>query len=406
VVCGAAGAAQQLRVEKKGTYLYWLDYVDALGNEHVTQPVKFKGLSADLDVSSLGTAFKKARILVMNKKTGNLAILDYAAPKEPKAIKPVQVAEDAFTYVRSVRLRIVAEDGSPIESALVEITDGEGTPMTAVVTPADAGVAVFHNVAAGEINVKVRAKAVAKTVDSDIELPAKRKTPWFERDIKVKGDVDTLAVAKTAGTERPVRPEPGPSGGMNSALQMLAGLIFIIVLMAVIYAVIKSKGITTEHALRKLGVQLPGDQSGAGAAPAQPSASTVDPGICPFCGQRKDASGNCACTIAPAAAPSAAGSTSAGPRLVGIAGAYAGQVFEVGFGSKVIGREAGCDIALTSDSTTSRRHATITASSGDYSIRDEGSSNGTFVNGARITEQKLVPGDEVQIGATRFRFEV
>jgi len=82
-----------------------------------------------------------------------------------------------------------------------------------------------------------------------------------------------------------------------------------------------------------------------------------------------------------------------------------GQVFEIASGSKVIGREAGCDIALVNDNTASRRHATITVSAGDYSIRDEGSSNGTFVNGAKITEQKLTPGDEVQVGGTRFRFE-
>ncbi|MGC8862143.1 MAG: FHA domain-containing protein [Armatimonadota bacterium] len=406
LVCGATSGAQKLQVEKKGTYLYWFEYTDVLGNEKVTQPVKFKGQSVDLDTSALGTAFKKARILVMNKKTGNLAILDYTAPKHVKAAKPVEVKEESFTYVRAVRLRVVSEDGSPLESGLVEITDGEGTPMTAVLTPPDAGVAAFWNVASGEINVKVRAKGVSKTVDSDIELPTKRKLPWFERDVRVKGDVDTLPAAKTAERARPAPAEPARVGGINSLLQMVAGLVFVIVVVAITYAVIKSKGVTAEQALRKLGVQLPGDQGEPGGTPGVVPAAAVDPNVCPFCGQRKDASGNCACAITAGAAPGVAVTSAGVPRLVGIAGTYMGQIFEIGWGSKVIGREAGCDIALTSDSTTSRRHATITASAGVYSIRDEGSANGTFVNGARITEQKLTPGDEIQIGATRFRFEV
>jgi len=91
--------------------------------------------------------------------------------------------------------------------------------------------------------------------------------------------------------------------------------------------------------------------------------------------------------------------------LVGTQGTYSGHVFEIPVGSTTIGREAENPIPLVNDTTASRRHATITISGSDYTIRDEGSSNGTFVNGARVTEQKLMPGDEVQIGGTKFRFE-
>ncbi|MCX8052224.1 MAG: FHA domain-containing protein [Armatimonadetes bacterium] len=379
----------------------------------MTQPVKFKGDKVDLDLSPLGTTFKKARVFVMNKKTGNVAILEYTASKDQKVAKPIEVKEDAFTYVRTVKLKVVAEDGAPVESALVEITDGEGTPMSAIVTPSDTGVASFENVAAGEINVKVRTKGATRTIDSDIELPIKRKIPWFEKDIRVKGDVDTLQVL-SQGNKAPAElgregeSSAGPRGdGLNSVLQTVAGLIFLILVITIIYAVLKSKGITTEQALRKMGVKLPGEGE-ASTEPGLEEASLpqVDPSLCPFCGQRRDASGNCACTIPSGSVSQTSVPTPGVPRLVGVAGTYMGQVFEIGSGSKTIGREAQCDIALIKDSTTSRRHATITASAGDYSIRDEGSSNGTFVNGARVTEQKLVPGDEIQIGGTRFRFEV
>ena len=151
-----------------------------------------------------------------------------------------------------------------------------------------------------------------------------------------------------------------------------------------------------------MGVELPQDQ--AAAVAGQPAPPAVDPSVCQFCGQKKDAAGNCACTLTPAGAPMAA--STGVPKLVGSQGTYAGHIFEITGASAVIGREAGNDVPLPNDTTSSRRHATITVSGGEYSIRDEGSSNGTFVNGAKITEQKLRPGDELQIGGTKFRFEV
>lgn len=415
LLCQACSASVTLKVEKRGTYFYWFDYTDGLGARRVTQPVKFKGDSTQLDTTPLGTTFKSARLFVMNKKTGNLAIVDYVPPKDRKSAKPIELNEDAFAYVRTVRLRVVAEDGSPVESALVEITDGEGTPMNALITPADNGVATFQNVATGEINVKVRTKGVVKTVDSDIELPAKRDRPWFERNVRVKGDVDTIAPtatepARAKGPATATTPREPHAGQINSALQMLAGFLLLAIIIAVIYAIVKSRGITVEQTLRKLGVQLPETPTGtAGTGGLQQTGTpppAIDPSVCPFCGQKKDAQGNCACSLQPAATP--VSTTTAGiPKLVGVSGIYAGHVFELGlgFGTKTIGRESSSDVALVNDSTTSRRHATITISADGYFIRDEGSSNGTFVNGARITEQKISPGDEIQIGGTRFRFE-
>jgi pSer/pThr/pTyr-binding forkhead associated (FHA) protein len=88
-----------------------------------------------------------------------------------------------------------------------------------------------------------------------------------------------------------------------------------------------------------------------------------------------------------------------------MAGTYMGQVFPVA-GSAVIGREPANGVPLDRDTTASRRHAQISAEGGGYRIQDLGSANGTFVNGARVTESLLNPGDEVSIGGTRFRFEV
>ena len=94
-----------------------------------------------------------------------------------------------------------------------------------------------------------------------------------------------------------------------------------------------------------------------------------------------------------------------GPRLVGLSGPYAGQVFDLSSPVVSIGREPGKDVQLANDSTVSRNHASIRNENGVFTVHDEGSSNGTAVNGMRITSQPLAPGDTVQFGGSAFRFE-
>src|SRR5207247_2501504 len=77
------------------------------------------------------------------------------------------------------------------------------------------------------------------------------------------------------------------------------------------------------------------------------------------------------------------------PRLVAVAGPYAGQVFTLPAGSGSIGREPARDVALTADTMVSRRHAEIAPEGDGFVLRDEGSSNGTFVNGQRIQQHAL-----------------
>ncbi len=146
-------------------------------------------------------------------------------------------------------------------------------------------------------------------------------------------------------------------------------------------------------------------------------------GICPYCGTKKNASGQCACSVGAAGSPESqpdvglgvvlppqqqapAPARGAGPRLVGFSGPYAGQVFSLSAPAMSIGREPGRDIQLPMDSTVSRNHASIRNEDGVFTVYDEGSSNGTTVNGTRVTNQPLSPGDTVQFGGSAFRFEV
>ena len=93
-------------------------------------------------------------------------------------------------------------------------------------------------------------------------------------------------------------------------------------------------------------------------------------------------------------------------RLVGILGPYTGQTFRVLSAEAVIGRELGLHVSLPQEDTVSRRHAVLVQRGAGWVLRDEGSSNGTWVNGVRVQEQTLLPGDFVRLGQSEFRFEM
>lgn len=66
-----------------------------------------------------------------------------------------------------------------------------------------------------------------------------------------------------------------------------------------------------------------------------------------------------------------------------------------------MGRAEGNDIEIA-DELASRLHAVLEWLGVNWSVRDVGSRNGTFVNGARIARQmRLADSDEIRIGRTR-----
>jgi pSer/pThr/pTyr-binding forkhead associated (FHA) protein len=70
-----------------------------------------------------------------------------------------------------------------------------------------------------------------------------------------------------------------------------------------------------------------------------------------------------------------------------------------------IGRDPECNLVIKADTKTSRRHATILRRGEEYVLQDNGSSNGTYVNDARLTgPHALQVGDKVKIGKHDFRF--
>jgi len=94
-----------------------------------------------------------------------------------------------------------------------------------------------------------------------------------------------------------------------------------------------------------------------------------------------------------------------GPRLAGAfgfalvveGGPRAGVAFILAPGKTTSGRAEDANIFFD-DVTVSRRHASVVAEGSALTISDEGSLNGTYVNGERVDEAELKPGDEVIVG--------
>ena len=70
-----------------------------------------------------------------------------------------------------------------------------------------------------------------------------------------------------------------------------------------------------------------------------------------------------------------------------------------------IGRGSDNDLILD-DPQVSRHHCQLKRQHGAYSLADVGSSNGSYVNGQRVSEIALGPGDVIELGGTRIEFRV
>ena len=70
----------------------------------------------------------------------------------------------------------------------------------------------------------------------------------------------------------------------------------------------------------------------------------------------------------------------------------------------IMGRSSASDVVVD-DINASRSHAELRLEqSGAWSITDLGSTNGTYVNGQRITTRSLNEGDRISVGMTDLGF--
>lgn len=96
----------------------------------------------------------------------------------------------------------------------------------------------------------------------------------------------------------------------------------------------------------------------------------------------------------------------AAPVLVVISGTPLGKSFSLAKAETILGRDPGADISI-GESSISRRHSAFRRAGGAMLVCDLGSTNGTFVNDARLGAETMVElrdGDLVRCGSTLLKF--
>jgi len=106
----------------------------------------------------------------------------------------------------------------------------------------------------------------------------------------------------------------------------------------------------------------------------------------------------------PAGYPGSPAAPAGGARNVRLV-AGDGRTYPLAIGSTVIGRGDQATLRLP-DVGISRRHARLDFDGAQVVLTDLGSTNGTMVNGQRVSAVALNPGDMIQIGTTTLTFRV
>jgi predicted component of type VI protein secretion system len=96
------------------------------------------------------------------------------------------------------------------------------------------------------------------------------------------------------------------------------------------------------------------------------------------------------------------------PKLIVLSEQLRGKSFELTEETCTVGRTEACGVCIP-DATISGHHCTLVRlSNGSYGVRDEGSTNGTRVNGVKMTGedvQPLVHSDILQVGGVEMLFD-
>jgi hypothetical protein len=83
-----------------------------------------------------------------------------------------------------------------------------------------------------------------------------------------------------------------------------------------------------------------------------------------------------------------------------------GEELELDSAALLLGRGSGNDVNLARDEYASSNHARVEPRRDGVWLEDVGSTNGTYLNGIRLTSaKKLAPGDVLRIGETELRYE-
>jgi hypothetical protein len=369
-----------------------------------------------------------ATIYVLDAKSGNLAV------------KPSKEAGSTYTFTSAdfsrlgtVRVRL-QHDFKPVQVASITLSDGKRTqPM--IIDPSSKGEADVFGFAPGTLNAELSYKASdgMHTMRTSLDVPLQHGVAEPQWIIQIPEDVatgpreksatpapdnpapditnrspntasgDPAATAGSSGTDAapnaaqtpPKADKPNPLGKIFTMIVVI-GLVGLAVFFG--YSWLQKNPGKAQTALQHIGAPVPDP-----TPPPGPVGTPVSMPDAPEPPQKIILSG--ADPITPMS------SFAAAPAPMGMSGQLRllrsnGQSIALPEGVSVVGRDTGLEISLAGESTVSRRHAELHRNGTSLSVKDLGSTNGTFLNGVQLSgEVPLVAGDTVQFGSVSFRVE-
>ncbi len=400
----------QLKMELQGEFLYRFVSKEAGSAAPAPLPTPTGGVVALPIPASVKP--DDSQLEIYDNTRGNLARVRI----DLKAV--TTIGESAFKFVQAVYVPVQSA-GKPVTNVQVSLnTADKKYQSTWLLKPSDNGIARFESVPMTEPIIIAVSYAANPPKSVTETLPRAHGADGHHREpiIVDWADVKTIAVtnapvspsssANQGGNGTPIAlpsPAPDPASSSNGLFGSLVGLLFVGGAGYGIWRAYQNGKL--KDVLDKLGINtavnadpepIPNPFTKAQQPPLQAiTEGTADP----FSGS--GGAGYNGSAVAPPV-------LSTVPRLIGSVGTYQGVIFDLNSSSVIIGRDASNGVPLPNDTNASRRHATLEARSGQFTITDNGSSNGTLVNGVKILTAAPHPihsGDEIQIGMTRFRFE-
>lgn len=366
---------------------------------------KAGGANLDFNIPAFGGS---DRIYVWDHTTNNIA---------SKPIKDISngtwtLKDTDFNLVGTVTVH-VEHKGQAVQAAKVTLSS-KGKSEDKLLDPTLKGDVQFFGYPAGDLRVKVAYNTSEKkeaTSEQIFPISAKRDKAEPVLSVSIADDVATVAEApptspgaaqgtsQTPGQPaKPAQPQGEEGTPIGKIIIMLLALVAVAGVAYWIYYMATHKPKQLEDAMVKLGVQMPTQHDPNAAAPIPVTPLPPAPPAPKIMLDDAEPTPLMSPT-AVVATPMVSGGD---PTLV----SESGMRTELAEGETTVGREDGLGLSLAGESTVSRRHASLMRTGKSTVLKDLGSTNGTFVNGTRLQgEATLKPGDQVQFGSVRFRYE-
>lgn len=340
----------------------------------------------------VGSVYPVQLIVKPGTQVGSVQIGDVRLQLKytPKfATQEITAAGNEFNRASTVSIPIRL-DSRPVTGITVEL-EAEGMREPFIVRPDNNGMATFRNVPINTlVKITVKGGTLQKVVTDSIKNEGATELGVIALTSEWSGVVTLAGASSLSQIAGTTAKEEG-----NSKVLLILGVVAG-ALLAALGGLMYTINVKRRNELTMLpqSSRLPGQITHATTAVVPIGA-----------GARQPVSALASKTNTTLASPSV---MSGVPQFTGVQGTYGGYTFELNGEHSQIGRDITSTVALPQDSNVSRQHATLHIVEGEYILTDEGSSNGTFVNGQRLpsnTPHPIKSGDEIEFGSSRFRFE-